>query len=69
MIPIDIPAIEQRAREMRAEEMRRLSGIFADRMRLLAGLLGGSLMAAVDFTSEVLRPLFSWTPEEKRHPH
>lgn len=68
MSPINISAIEQQAREMRAEEMRRLSGVFADRLRLMAGLLGSSISAAVDFTSEALRPLFSWAPEEKRHP-
>ncbi|MDD5250526.1 MAG: hypothetical protein PHY45_16220 [Rhodocyclaceae bacterium] len=61
MAPIDIPALEQRARDMRAEELRRLEGVFLERMRVYARLLGASLLLLLEFVSEALRPLFSWT--------
>ncbi|MFA7290706.1 MAG: hypothetical protein WC023_00525 [Rhodocyclaceae bacterium] len=63
MSPIDIPAIERRARQLRAEEIRRIEGLFAERMLILGRLLAGSAFAGVLALAEILRPLFSWNPK------
>lgn len=63
MAPINIPAIEQRARELRAAEMRRLEDLFVARLATYAGLAGGTLLALLNGVNETLRPLFSWNPQ------
>lgn len=65
MESIDIPAIERYARQLRAQEIQRLEGLFAERTRLYALLLGGSLLSGLEFVSEKIRPLFSWNPRAK----
>ncbi len=62
MDPIDIPAIEQQARRLRAAEIRRLNGLFAERAQLMARLSAESLTAGTAIVSEALRPMFSWNP-------
>jgi hypothetical protein len=64
--PIDIIAIERFARQLRAEEMQRLQGVFAERLGLLAVLFGGTLLSLLEALSERLRPLFSWNPQHRR---
>ncbi len=64
--PIDIIAIEQHARQLRAEEMQRLQGLLAERIRLLALLAGGTLLSLMEAVGEILRPLFSWNPQRRR---
>lgn len=59
MQPIDIPTIERHARQLRAQEIQRLEGLFAERARLYAVLLGHSLLSLL----EAVRPLFSWNPQ------
>jgi hypothetical protein len=66
MTYIDIAAIERRARALRAEEMQRLQGIFAERMRLYARLLGRSLLSLLGSVGKTLRPVFSWNPQRRR---
>lgn len=66
MTHIEIIAIERQARQLRAEEMRRLSGILAERMNVYFRLLGGTLVSLGSLLSEILRPLFSWNPRELR---
>lgn len=66
MRPIDIPAIEQEARELRAAEIHRLNGLFAERVELLAKLAAASTVAGAHVFSEMLRPLFSWNPQDRR---
>ena len=66
MNPIDIVALEREARQMRAEEMRRLSGVLAERMGLYFSLLGGTLGSLGKLISVALRPLFSWNPQRLR---
>lgn len=61
---IDIAAIERRARQLRAEEMQRLQGLFAERARLYGLLLGHSLLSLLEAVGEKLRPLFSWNPQD-----
>lgn len=63
MTPIDIPSIERQARALRAQEIQRLQGLFAERLRLYALLLGHSLLSLIGFVADSLRPLFSWNPQ------
>lgn len=67
MTPIDYPSLERYARELRAQEMRRLEAVAAERMSVYLSLLGQSVMHGLYLVSELLRPLFSWTPERRRH--
>ncbi len=60
---IDIAAIERHARALRAQEIQRLHGLFAERLSLYAVLLGHSLLGALGFVGEALRPAFSWNPQ------
>ena len=64
MRPIDIAAIEQEARELRAAELHRIEDIFSARLRLMAGLAGHMLLDAAEALGEALRPLFSWNPQD-----
>ena len=66
MRPIDIPAIEQEARDLRAAEIHRLNGLFTERVELLARLAAASTVASAHVFSEMLRPLFSWNPQDRR---
>jgi len=66
MAPIDIADIERQARALRAEEMQRLQGIFAERLGLYARLLGRSLLSLAQIISKILRPAFSWNPQNRR---
>lgn len=66
MAPINIPDIERYARELRAQELRRLESVAAERMRIYFRLLGRSVLHGLYFISELLRPLFSWTPDRRR---
>ena len=67
MTPIDYPSLERYARELRAQEIRRLEVVAAERMRVYAQLLGDSLLHGLYLLSELLRPLFSWSPDRRRH--
>lgn len=67
MNPIDIPTIERHARQLRAQEIQRLQGLFGQRLALYASLLGGSLRALLKTAAQTLRPLFSWNPQDRRH--
>lgn len=64
MQPIDIPTIERHARQLRAQEIQRLEGLFAERARLYVVLLGHSLLSLAEIVGRHLRPLFSWNPQE-----
>jgi len=68
MRPIDIPAIEQEARELRAAEIQRINGLFAERVELVAKLAAASTVAGAHAFSEMLRPLFSWNPQANPAP-
>lgn len=65
---IDTAAIERRAREMRAEEIRRINGLFAERLRVVGRLLAATTFGAVLALAEALRPLFSWNPRAQVAP-
>ena len=66
MLPIDIAAIERHARELRAQEMRRQQGIFAEHLLLYGRLLGHSLLSLAQTVGKILRPAFSWNPQRRR---
>lgn len=63
---IDIIAIEQQARRLRAEEMQRLGGIVGERLHLTGRLLAASLGAGLTAIGNALRQLFSWNPQAHR---
>lgn len=65
MAPIDISAIERRARALRADEMRRLENLVAERMGVYALLAGRSVIAVLAAVANALRPLFSWNPQRR----
>jgi hypothetical protein len=63
MRPLDIPAIEHHARELRATDIQRTQGLFAARGALLFRLASESLLAGFEAANNALRPLFSWNPQ------
>jgi hypothetical protein len=67
MAPIDYPSLERYARELRAQEIRRLETVAAERMSVYLRLLGESALHGLYLVSELLRPLFSWSPDRRRH--
>jgi len=67
MPPLNIPAIEQEARQMRAAEMQRIGGLMSARMGLYARLLGATALLALIAAGEGLRLLFSWNPQASAH--
>lgn len=66
---IDIIAIEQQARRLRAEEMQRLGGVIGERLHLAGRLLAASLGAGLNAIGHGLRQLFSWNPQAGHHSH
>jgi hypothetical protein len=66
MTRIDIPTIERQARELRAAEIRRIKGLFAERSALLLKLATDSALAGARTLSDTLRPLFAWNPQQRR---
>lgn len=66
MNSIDIPTIEKRARQLRAAEIQRINGIFAERTLLLVRLAAGSLATGVLAIGALLQPLFSWNPRAQK---
>ncbi len=65
MPPLNIPAIEQEARKLRAEEMQRIHGLVSARLRLYGQLLVATALPGLVAVSEALRLLFSWNPQER----
>ena len=63
MHPIDIPAIERQARELRAAEIQRMNGLFAERTQLLARLAAKSAFAGAHALSEMPRPRVYGIPQ------
>lgn len=60
---IDIQRIEREARALRAQEIQRLQGLFAERLSLYTVLMGHSLLALATSIGEIIRPAFSWNPQ------
>lgn len=66
MQPINIPAIEHQARALRAAEIQRVHGLFAKQTKEVAHMAAASALAGLKTISRMLRPLFSWNPQERR---
>ena len=49
MTPIDIPSIEQQARELRAAEIHRVHGLLAERSAQMVSLATGSALAGARY--------------------
>jgi hypothetical protein len=64
MQPIDIAAIEQQARALRAAEIQRVQGLFAQQAGVLAHLAADTSIATLSALGEVVRPFFSWNPQD-----
>jgi hypothetical protein len=65
MRTIDIPSIEANARQLRAEEMWRVQGLIGQRLRIMALLLGHTLLGAIENAGELVRPLLTWNPQAR----
>jgi hypothetical protein len=65
MEPIDIVAIERRAREMRAQEIQRITGLFGERMRVYFALVLASLWIGILAAGRLLQAMFSWNPRNR----
>lgn len=66
MDPINIAAIEQEARRLRAEELQRMQGLISARLRVYGQLLGATAQVGLMAVGESLRHLFSWNPRRGR---
>jgi len=66
MSPINIAKIEQEARQLRAEEMRRIQGIISARLGVYGQLLGATALSGLAAIGKILHPLFSWNPQARR---
>lgn len=69
MNPIDIPSIEKEADELRTAEIHRINHLIAERAGLMTKLAVESSVAGLHVFSEMLRPMFSWNPQEHTAPH
>lgn len=65
MAPIDITKIEFEARRLRAEEMRRINGLFSARLALYGRLMAASALTGLTALTDILQPLFSWNPQAR----
>jgi hypothetical protein len=63
MSHIDIVAIERHARQLRAAEIRRIEGLFAEHLRVLARASAAGVVVGALAAMEVLRSLFSRNPQ------
>lgn len=68
MTPIDITKIEFEARQLRAEEMRRINGLVSARLALYGQLMAASALSGLKALAEILLPLFSWNPQAASAP-
>lgn len=62
MTHIDIVAIEQHARRLRAQEMQRVQDLLGRQMKLYGHLLAATVLKGLIALSDVLFRLFSWNP-------
>jgi hypothetical protein len=66
MLPIDIMEIEQDARRLRAEEMRRMHGLAGKYLSVYSQLLGATLLAGLAFVGNGARQMLSKHPKAHR---
>ncbi len=63
MSPLNIAKIEQEARQLRAEEMQRISGLISARLLQYGQLLAATGKTGLVAVATSLRPLFAWNPQ------
>lgn len=63
MSPIDITAIERRARQLRAAEMRHLEDLAVERLGVCLALAGQAVAGMLRNVAAALRPLFHGNPQ------
>ena len=63
---INVVVIEQEARQLRAKEVQRISGLVSARLRVYLGIIGATTMIGLTAAGKALRPLFSWNPHAHR---
>jgi hypothetical protein len=63
MIPIDIADIESQARQLRAEEMKRIESHVAAFLAVYLRLAATAMQLVLKVVSVRLQPLFSWNPQ------
>lgn len=64
---INVVAIEQEARKLRALEIQRIQGLVSARLGAYANLLSTKVLSGLTVAGRKLRPLFSWNPHA-HHP-
>ena len=63
MSPLNIAKIEQEARQMRADEMQRITGLISTRLIQYGQLLAATGKTGLVAVAAILRPLFAWNPQ------
>lgn len=65
MSPTDFTAIEKQARQLRAQEMRRIQRLISARLHLDGQLLAATALSGLAAISSGLRLMFSWNPQAR----
>lgn len=63
MTSIEMSEIEQYARQLRGQEIRRIERAIASALREQTRQAGVKLLSSLVAVGERLRPLFSWNPQ------
>ena len=63
MTSIEMSEIEQYARQLRRQEIRRIECAIASALRGQTRQAGATLLSSLVAVGERLRPLFSWNPQ------
>ena len=61
----DFVSIEERAHQLRAEEMQRIHGVVCERLGCGCKQLCSMMLIVLTALSEAIRPFFSWNPRAK----
>ncbi len=61
----DYFAIEERAHQLRAEEMQRIHGVVCRHLGCKCKQFGKVMLVVLTALSETIRPFFSWNPRGK----
>lgn len=65
MNAVDTPNTEQNAQPLPAAEIRQAHGMLAERAALITKLTTHTAIASSIVANEMLRPLFSWNPQDQ----
>lgn len=62
----DIPNLEHQAQELHSKEIWRLEDLAVHQIGTYAHIVGAGMLHGLYLFSELIRPLFSWVPDEPR---